>query len=271
MSGGADSTALLVLAVAAGLNVTAVHVDHGLRPGSAAEADVVAGTAAEVGAGFEARSVAVAEGPNLEARAREARAAVLAPAALTGHTLDDQAETVLMFLLRGTGPDGIAGIDPCRRPLLQIRRTETRELCARLGLRVIDDPSNDDPRFLRNRVRHELLPLMDELSGRDTAPLLARTASLQRRVLAVVDEAACRVDPTDARAVAESPEAVAAAALRNWWRSETAETYAPDAAALDRMLSVARGEAVATDVHGGWRVARSGQRLRLVRVSASAG
>src|SRR5437879_6492898 len=86
VSGGADSLALLVLAAAAGCRVTAVHVDHGLRPGSAAEADVVAAAAARVGAAFRAEQAPVGAGPNLEERAREARYDVLPPDVLTGHT-----------------------------------------------------------------------------------------------------------------------------------------------------------------------------------------
>ena len=106
VSGGADSLALLVLARHAGLEATAVHVDHGLRPGSAAEADVVAAAAQRLGAGFRAVQAAVEPGPNLEARARAARYAVLPSDVLTGHTADDQAETVLLNLLRGSGSTG---------------------------------------------------------------------------------------------------------------------------------------------------------------------
>ncbi|HTZ09062.1 MAG TPA: ATP-binding protein, partial [Acidimicrobiales bacterium] len=90
VSGGADSLALLVLAVAAGCRVTAVHVDHGLRPGSASEAGVVGEAAAALGAGFRSVRVEVAPGPNLEARARAARLEALPPGAATGHTMDDQ-------------------------------------------------------------------------------------------------------------------------------------------------------------------------------------
>ena len=161
MSGGADSLALLVLAVEAGCDATAVHVDHGLRRGSAAEADVVAEVAARHGAAFETIRVEVGDGPNLEARARRARYAALPDDVLTGHTADDQAETVLLNLLRGSGLDGLAGYDPARRPLRLLRRRETHKLCADLGIQPVHDPSNDDPRFRRNRVRHELLPLLD--------------------------------------------------------------------------------------------------------------
>ena len=108
MSGGADSLALLVLARAAGCAVTAVHVDHGLRAGSAREADVVRDAAARFDAAFRLVQVAVAPGPNLEARAREARYAALPPGVLTGHTLDDRAETMVLNRLRGAGPDGMA-------------------------------------------------------------------------------------------------------------------------------------------------------------------
>ncbi|HLX87195.1 MAG TPA: ATP-binding protein, partial [Acidimicrobiales bacterium] len=93
VSGGADSLALLVLAAEAGCRVTAVHVDHGLRPGSDEEAEVVAAAAARVGAAFRAEQVQVEPGPNLEARARAARRARLGEDAATGHTMDDQAET----------------------------------------------------------------------------------------------------------------------------------------------------------------------------------
>ena len=179
VSGGPDSTALLALAVAAGCQVTAVHVDHGLRPGSADEAGVVAAAAARLGARFRAVRVEVPDGPNLEARAREARHRALGPGAATGHTMDDQAETVLGNLLRGAGVHGLAGMRAGpSHPLLALRRSETVALCARLGLATVRDPSNDDPRFVRNRVRAELLPLCADIAGRDVVPVLARQAAL---------------------------------------------------------------------------------------------
>ena len=203
MSGGADSTALLVLAVAAGCRVTAVHVDHGLRPpGSAAEADVVAASAAALGAAFRSVRVIVADGPNLEARARAARYAVLPADVLTGHTADDQAETVLVNLLRGSGLDGLAGMGPDRHPILRLRRAETQALCADLGLTTVDDPSNADPRHRRNRIRHELLPLLDAIAERDVGALLARQADTLRDEADLLDALAAGIDPTDAAALA---------------------------------------------------------------------
>ena len=195
-SGGADSTALLVLAVAAGLGVTAVHVDHGLRPSSGAEAAAASDLAGTLGVPCQVVVADVAAGPNLEARARAARRAALPPGALTGHTADDRAETLLINLLRGAGLDGLAAMAPGpTRPLLALRRADTRRLCAELGLVPVDDPSNDDPRFVRNRVRHELLPLMDSIAGRDTVPLLVRTADTAADDAALAESPGSRPRP----------------------------------------------------------------------------
>ena len=260
VSGGADSMALLVLAVEAGCQVTAVHVDHGLRPGSAAEAQRVAEVAGTLGAAFRAATVTVAPGSNLEARARRARYAALPSDVLTGHTADDQAETVLLNLLRGAGLDGLAGFDPDRRPLGALRRHETHTLCAELGIEPVHDPSNDNPRFRRNRVRHELLPLLDAIAERDVAAVLARQAGVLRADAEVLDQLALAVDPTDAKALAAAPGALAGRAVRRWLRAGD-EQHPPDAATVARVLAVARGAAVACDIGGGREVRRSRQRM----------
>ena len=266
VSGGVDSTALVVLAVAAELRVTAVHVDHGVRAGSAAEADVVATTAARLGAAFRAERVALEPGPNLEARARDARYAVLPADVLTGHTADDQAETVLANMLRGAATSGLAAMRPgYRRPLLALRRAETEALCATLGLPTVDDPSNADPRHLRNRVRHELLPLMTEIARRDPVPILVRQADLARSEHDLLEELAAALDPTDARGLAAAPEPLARRAIRRWLTT----THPPDLATVDRVLVVARGSATATDVGDGRRVERHRQRLRIVPAPAA--
>jgi tRNA(Ile)-lysidine synthase len=262
VSGGADSLALLVLAVSAGCVATAVHVDHGLREGSAAEADVVRKAAAHFGAGFVSERVAVAPGPNLEARARAARYAVLPAGVLTGHTADDQAETVLLNLVRGAGLDGLAGMEPGERhPILALRRHETRALCASAGLVPVDDPSNLDPAYRRNRVRHEVLPLLDAIAERDVVAVLARQASLLRAESELLDLLAVELDPTDAKALAAAPAVLGRRAVRRWLGLGC--EHPPGAAAVDRVLAVARGEARAAEVGGGRRVARTGQRLRL--------
>ena len=264
VSGGADSTALLALAVATGLRVTAVHVDHGLRPGSASEADTVAALARRFGAAFVAERAVVAPGPNLEARARAARHSVLGPDALLGHTADDQAETVLLRLLRGTGPSGLAAMRPDRHPMLGLRRAQTVALCTHLGIEVFDDPTNTDPAFARNRVRHEVLPLLDDVAGRDIVPLLARLADLAASQADLMGALSVDIDVGDARALAAAPRALATEAVRRWWRDGTRGALGPDAAAVGRILDVAGGRAVGCDVASGWRVRRSGGRLHLV-------
>lgn len=261
MSGGADSLALLVLARAAGLTVTAVHVDHGLRDGSGAEVAVVADAASRFGATFRSERVHIDAGPNLEARAREARYAVLPADVLTGHTADDQAETVLLNLLRGAGLDGLSGMGPDRHPLLDLRRAETRALCEAEGLTPVDDPSNLDPAHLRNRVRHELLPLLADLAGRDVVPVLVRQAGLLREEAAHLDTEAAGLDATDTGALAAAPPALARRALRRWLREGNG--HPPDAAALERVLAVVRHEARACELNDGRRVSRSGGRLHV--------
>jgi tRNA(Ile)-lysidine synthase len=266
VSGGADSLALLLLAVAAGLEVTAVHVDHGLREGSADEALVVKAAATDLGAGFEARTVVVAPGPNLEARARAARYAALPPGVMTGHTADDVAETMMINLLRGAGRDGLSPMRPndrVARPLLRLRRAETHALCRAAGLEPVVDASNADARFTRNRVRAELLPLMADIAGRDPVPVLVRQAANLGAEAALLDDLAAEVDPSDARSAAASPEPLVRRAIRTWLRAGEAEQHPPSAAEVDRVLAVVRGEATACQLSGGRTVRRSGGRLTI--------
>jgi tRNA(Ile)-lysidine synthase len=267
VSGGPDSLALLILAVTAGLDVVAIHVDHGLRAGSADEAGVVADVAARWGAGFESRCAPVEPGPNLEARARAARYAALPPGVLTGHTADDRAETVLLNLLRGAGLDGLAAPGNTARvgrPLLTLRRHETNALCAATGVSPVRDPSNDDLAFRRNAVRHRLLPLLAEIGARDPVVVLNRQSDLLAEDAAYLDALAADIDPTDVRAVRDAPAPLARRALRRWLRAGSdAEHHPPSAADLARVLRVARGEVVACQIAGGRRVARRAGRLRI--------
>jgi tRNA(Ile)-lysidine synthase len=198
VSGGADSLALLhALRALAGprrWRLAVLTVDHGLRLGSAADAAFVADHAKGLGLPAVVRTLTAADlephrGAGPEATARAARYAALWPAAdelgcawlATGHTLDDQAETVLLQLLRGAGPDGLAGMavrsGRLLRPLLGVRRAETRACCAAAGLAWREDATNAGDAPLRNRVRHRLLPLLEELRPGATRTL-ARTATL---------------------------------------------------------------------------------------------
>lgn len=263
VSGGADSAALLALtriwAAPLDVGVVAVHVDHGIRPGSHVEADRVRELCGLLGAGFKTATVVVPEGSNLEARARDARHAVLGPNTFLGHTADDQAETVMLHLMRGGALDALAAMRSDRRPLLGLRRSDTEAVCEAIGYEPFMDPSNNDPRFLRNRVRHELLPLMDDISSRDVTPLLARASSLAAEDSDVLTELAAAIDPTDAKALRDAPVALARRAIREWLR----DGVPPDAAAVDRVLGVALGEMSSTQVMGSRTVRRTRGRLRV--------
>ena len=260
ISGGPDSMALLLLAHAAGLNITAIHVDHQLRSDSALDADIIRAVTEPRGISLVVHTVNVGDGPNLEARARNARYSMFPSEIMTGHTEDDQAETVLINLLRGAGAQGLSAMRPGHtRPLLKLRRAETRALCASLNITTVNDLTNEDSRFLRNRVRNELLPLMSDLSQRDPMPLLARTADVLRADNDLLDDLAREIDPTDAKALAAAPIPLAHRAIRQW----LSDPYPPDLATLERVLAVARGDVLACDVGENRQIRRSKQRLTL--------
>jgi len=266
VSGGADSSALLLLCVATGRDVGAIHVDHGLRAQSSRDADAVVELGARFGVEVAVHRVDLAEGPNLEARARQARLSVFPPHVLTGHTADDRAETVLLQLLRGGALDALASMSSRGRPLLALRRADTEAVCAAAKYRPVVDATNQEQRFRRNRVRHEVLPLVAEVMERDPVPLLNRAAEIATDERALLDELAAEIDPTDVRALAAAPIALARRAVRSWLH----DGHPPDAASVDRVLAVAAGDAVACEIAGGRRVARRAGRLTL-HPRASAG
>ena len=232
LSGGADSLALA--AVAAGLRpTTALIVDHGLQTGSGRVAAAARDRALSLGC-VDARvlSVEVGSAGGPEAAARSARYAVLDAArdrapVLLGHTLDDQAETVLLGLGRGSGARSIAGMrawdPPWCRPLLEVRRALTHAACAELGLTPWHDPHNADPRFTRPRLRAEVLPLMEEVLGGGVAEALARTAAALREDTDALDDDAAEASAavvTEGGIVtsrlAELPTAVRRRVIRSW-------------------------------------------------------
>ncbi len=265
VSGGPDSTAMALLAAEAGRSFSIWHVHHGIRDASDAEAEVVEKLALSLGAPFELRRLELTDGPDLEATAREARYAALPPDVCVAHTADDRAETVLLNLLRGAGLAGVAApFSRVRRPILGLRRAETRALCESAGVSVVDDPMNDDPRFARVVVRKQLLPLAVEALGRDPVPLLNRHADLVADALAVIQDAAAALDATDTAALRAAPRAVASEALRQWLMTQTGTPTAVDAASINRVMDVVDGTVRATEVEGGFRVARTAGRLRLV-------
>jgi tRNA(Ile)-lysidine synthase len=204
-SGGADSLALLAAAVFecrdTDRRVIGATVDHGLQPESERHADRVVAQMARLGVDetLTARVRVEAAGQGMEAAAREARYAVLeevasrvgAAAVLLGHTLDDQAETVLLGLARGSGGRSIAGMrrafPPFFRPLLDLTRSRTEQACRAEDIDFWDDPHNTDPRFTRSRVRHRVLPVLEQELGPGVAATLARTADQLREDMEALD------------------------------------------------------------------------------------
>ena len=259
VSGGADSSALLILASMTGEELIAHHVDHGLRPNSSIESDRVARLANQVGAKFRSVALSLEEGPNLEARARSARFDALPDDVLTGHTADDQAETIILHLLRGGGPDALAGMGDEHHPIIKLRRADTESVCQIFEWTPVEDPTNEDPRFRRNRVRHEVLPLLNEVAERDVVPLLIRAGEIADKDADLLDRLAQEIDVTDAAALASAPIALARRSIRAWLRGE----HPPDLASVERVLQVARGEALGTEITGGRSVRRTNGKLRL--------
>ncbi len=294
-SGGTDSLALAAATVDVVADtpqrrrLVAATVDHGLQPGSAERAAVTADQLSGLGYHrVEVLTVAV-DGPGgMEAAARRARygalrelsARVAEPTGRTcpvllAHTADDQAETVLLGLARGSGPRSIAGMRnwraPWGRPLLGVTRATTEATCRAAGLVPWHDPHNADPAFTRSRLRHEVLPLLDDVLGGGVRAALVRTAELMAQDLHALDEIAATVLPRmlladgalDARALAEHPAAVIARVLRAWAAGGGAGPLSFEQ--LSRMVTqVTGGGPAQVRVPGGRDVILAGGTLRLV-------
>ncbi|WP_110180492.1 tRNA lysidine(34) synthetase TilS [Nocardioides solisilvae] len=303
-SGGADSLALLAATVfeargrdgRAGLAVVGATVDHGLQPGSAEQAARVVAQMEALGVAetFAARVRVSAVGRGPEAAAREARYAVLgevasrtgAAAVLLGHTLDDQAETVLLGLARGSGGRSLAGMRRTHdrdgtayaRPLLDLRREQTEAACRAQGLEFWTDPHNADPRFLRARVRHDVLPVLERELGPGVAETLARTAESLRGDMEALDDLAeaaladpllARPDGLDVAALASLPSGVRRrvlrlAALRAG--APAAELFHGHVVATEELVTRWRGQR-GVDLPGHLRAVRRDGRVLLERSS----
>jgi tRNA(Ile)-lysidine synthase len=286
-SGGADSLALAAAvafeAPRAGVAAGAVTVDHGLQPGSADRAADTATVLRNLGLGpVTVVRVDVGRDGGPEAAARTARYRALRTAAAEhearialGHTLDDQAETVLLGLGRGSGPRSVAGMvvenPPFWRPLLGIRRAITRAACAALELPVWEDPWNDDPAYTRVRLRTDALPLLEDVLGGGVAGALARTAALLREDLDLLDglartELDRHADDAGlpAAEVAALPAALRRRVLRGWLRDGgVPDLQAVHLAAVDALLAAWRGQG-RVDLPGGAGVVRTSGRLVLL-------
>ncbi|WP_228539188.1 tRNA lysidine(34) synthetase TilS [Nocardia sp. XZ_19_385] len=285
LSGGADSLALTAAAVVEADSVDALIVDHRLQPGSAQVAADAAAAALRLGC-RSARVLEVEVGTEggMEAAARHARYAALGAAraglpVLLGHTLDDQAETVLLGLARGSGGRSIQGMasyaEPWGRPLLGVRRAVTRQFCADFGATPHEDPHNFSPDFTRVRLRSEALPLLEDVLGGGVAAALARTAEQLREDGAVLDVLATdlleaarghRTDPATAtdedtlsiEILATAPAALRRRAIRAWLLAGGAKALTDKhLRAVDALVTAWRGQ-------GGVAVGGGSPRTRLV-------
>ncbi|GMQ92692.1 MAG: hypothetical protein BMS9Abin12_0169 [Acidimicrobiia bacterium] len=271
LGGGADSAVLLWAATEAlGTDrVQAVFVYHGLE-GSKMLEEAATAVAATKGVKLQVIERIISEGGNLEARARAARYESIesllrkGTVALTGHTADDQAETVLMRLLRGSGTGAISGI-PFRRgvwlrPLLGVSRASLRRTAEDLGLPFADDPANEDRRFVRARIRHVVMPVIEAECGPDVKSAIRRSASLLAADDALLESAANRIPIVSIQGgfsiptgpLVAAPEPVASRAVRRLLRNLLDDTPGTRRD-VDAVLAVARGAAAVT-ITGGLQV-----------------
>ncbi|WP_394614328.1 tRNA lysidine(34) synthetase TilS [Lentzea sp. JNUCC 0626] len=270
VSGGADSLALAACVGRLVPGASAVVVDHQLQPGSADVALRAAQQCADFGLVSRVEPVVVGAVGGPEGAARAARYAALRPAAgvvLLGHTLDDQAETVLLGLGRGSGPRSIAGMRvfdaPWGRPLLGVPRAVTRAACAEQGISVWEDPHNVDPSFTRVRLRAEVLPLLESVLQGGVAASLARTAAQLREDCDALDSLAsafagdcCAVDD-----ISELPVALRRRVLRTWLQGEgVPELSDSHLRRVDALVSEWRGQG-GVWLPGGFVVRRAHGRL----------
>jgi tRNA(Ile)-lysidine synthase len=270
LSGGADSLALLTAAAfeapRCGYRVGAVIVDHGWTPDSADRTAAVAAVARALGA--DPVDVVAVQCDRTEDDARRARYAALDAAAdrlgatrvLLGHSLDDQAETVLMGLARGSGARSLAGMRARRgrylRPFLDLRRDTLRAAVIAAGLEPWDDPANGDPAFARSRVRHDVLPLLDAALGPGVVEALGRTADLLAADAEALDQWSAEVDPGGLEVTVEQLSQLPAAVRRRVLRTIALRAGAPPSALTSGHIVAI--DALVTDWHGQGAVALPG-------------
>ena len=297
-SGGADSMALLAATVferrRSSARVVGAVVDHGLQAGSEQHTAGVVEQMAQVGADETAAiRVSVDPGPRgIEAGAREARYAALSQLAqhvgaatvLLGHTLDDQAETVLLGLTQGSGPRSLSGMrrglrldddgPDLLRPLLDVTREQTQAACRAEGIDYWDDPHNVDPRFVRARIRHTVMPVLERELGPGVARALARTGHLVRDDVDALDDLALvegsrhdvAGEGADVRRLEPLPVAVRTRVLRTAALAvgcPPRELTAEHLRALDDLVTRPRGEPRELELPGHVRAVRRGDVVRL--------
>lgn len=269
LSGGPDSVCLLDVAMTLGATVSALHVNHGLRPGADADERLCRVLCDEMAVPLAVESPALGAEPagNLQAEARTARYALAERHAAgdyaTGHTATDQAETVVYRLATSPGRTALLGMQPRRgrliRPLLDVTRAETRARCESRGLRFSDDPSNADPRFARARMRHEVMPVLSDLN-----PAAERNIAETSRILRdetevlerAVDEALDRIGRRAVRlaALEEQPRGLVRLVLRRLAEEAAGRPHSLGRRDVERVLALgASGGTSSIDLGGGLR------------------
>lgn len=268
VSGGADSVAMLVLAYLEAQNIRVWHLDHKLRSTSGIEASRVKFLAHSLGAQFESFTFEFQQKDNLEERARDKRRELFIDGVSTGHTADDLVETFVINLMRGSGMRGLGSITyGPQHPILGLRRRETEDVCNALGIDFVTDDSNFDPKYIRNRVRHEILPLLSDVAKRDIVPIIARTSKILQVSADFISNMSQAIDPTDVKVLRDADEIVAVEALRRWLTDEKGHQISYEL--VHEVMKVVRGEKVAVDLPGAIRVRRSKGKLSKSRIDKS--
>jgi tRNA(Ile)-lysidine synthase len=280
LSGGRDSVCLLDLALRLGCETSALHVDHGLRAGSGADAAFCAQLCRDLRVELTVGQAGGSDGGNVQAWARERRygaarelAGPLGAAIATGHTATDQVETVLYRLAASPGRRALLGIPASEggivRPLLEVTREETAAYCSERGLPWREDPSNDSPAYARNRARAELVPALRRLHPAAEANVL-RTLALLRDEAAVLEAAVDAVLTDEQAALAALPPALARLCVQRLADDAAGRGQAPAVGGrAEELLALGAGEgSAALDVGGGLRAVAAYGRLRFERVNA---
>lgn len=234
VSGGSDSLAMTLIAYSAGLDVEIWNLDHRIRPTSHDESEAVRSFGEWLGVPVHCFEANVSE-RNVEASARKQRQSYFPRNVSTGHTMDDQAETLILNLIRGSGIDGLASMRPSvEKPILNLRKVDTVRICEIFSITPVIDESNLSDKYRRNRVRMEVIPLLSQISNRDVVPIIARSASILRSDADFLTELSTGVDTDSVIELLSLGEVVLTRVLRR--RVREVSGYPPSAKAIETLI-----------------------------------
>lgn len=272
VSGGADSMCLMLLSAAFRLDVDVIHVDHGMRENTEYEKQLVVEIAKELGMSYRYHSGFVdPDGGNVEAKARELRHSFFDEGTMTGHTMDDLAETVLMNVGRGCHINGLRGIKKSwRKPILGLRRSETERVCEIFGVEPFTDPSNAEPIYRRNRVRNELVPLLDDIFDKDIVEELNRLSIKASIISDFVDGSIDRLgeDLFSVKKIRHDLDHFTATYVVSKWLTklrqefEPEHQYSPNTRSTESVYTMIRTNGSPVMVEGGYRISIKGDLIK---------